>query len=423
MRRGQFRRWVAVGAALPLIVAPVLVAAPASADDVSSGLWYVDALHIKDAHAAGFTGAGVTVAIMDGPVNMQVPTLVGSNVQVQEPSVCLDDSGAPLPSTSVETSGSTNALHGTDVASVLSGTGAGYDGEAGVVGVAPGATVLFYAMAYDTADSLACPHDVPDPGFEVEDALATDINDAIDKGADIISISLGLNGSGALTDAIARAHREGVVVLGAVPNDPLALGGIVPGAMNGVVAVVASDSAAQVLTQAPWGTVAGPGVGILGQGAPGSAWTDQYLKEGSSLATPIVAGFLAMVLQKYPKATGNQLIQTLIHNTGGGNPDLVHTDELGYGIASATEMLGVDPTQYPDTNPLLTDDNSPSIEESTPGATPTATATDPGESTPGSGNPVGFLIVAGIVGLLVVIGLIVLIVILATRRSRTPGHS
>ena len=36
---------------------------------------------------------------------------------------------------------------------------------------------------------------------------------------------------------------------------------------------------------------------------------------GTSISTPIVAGFLAMARQKWPDATSNQLLQLLVHTT------------------------------------------------------------------------------------------------------------
>jgi subtilisin family serine protease len=58
--------------------------------------------------------------------------------------------------------------------------------------------------------------------------------------------------------------------------------------------------------------------------------------DGTSYATPIIAGLLAMVKRKYPVATGNQLIQTLIRNTGTGNhsPARDAEGEVGYGLVS-----------------------------------------------------------------------------------------
>lgn len=290
------RRWAAVAAALPLVLVP-LFAGPAHADDASTGQWYLDALHIRDAHAAGLTGAGVTVAIMDSPVNTEVPALAGADIEPQEPS-CLDDSGAQLPVTSTDLSGTSESLHGTNVAAMLVGTGAGYEGQIGIQGIAPGARLLYYSVVYDGADGeLICPQ-ANSQGFDVEDALGTAIDDAIDAGADIISISLGTHTSEILGAAIARAHREGVVILAAVPNETLKLNADWPGHANGVVAVGAVDSTGRSPANPDSGThdsftyttVAAPGVDILNQGTVGGAWTDQSLGGGHLVRDPDCGG-------------------------------------------------------------------------------------------------------------------------------------
>ncbi|MGH3439356.1 MAG: S8 family serine peptidase, partial [Sciscionella sp.] len=83
-----------------------------------------------------------------------------------------------------------------------------------------------------------------------------------------------------------------------------------------------------------------------------NGWRSTAWSTGTSPATAIVAGCLALVKQKYPDATGNQLVQDLIHYTGGSHP-FGWDPHYGFGIASVTEMLEHDPTRWPDVNPLL----------------------------------------------------------------------
>jgi len=150
------------------------------------------------------------------------------------------------------------------------------------------------------------------------------------------------------------------------------------------------------------------------------------------LATPIVSGFLALVAQKYPDATGNQLLQTLIHNTGADDHKLVldATGAIGYGFVSATRMLRVDPSQYSDENPLILDSGIPTIAEfasgyeagteptpsSTPSPSPTETTSDEQPRT-----PVGIIVGVG-VGALVLVTVITLVFLLA-RRSRQSSDT
>ena len=147
-----------------------------------------------------------------------------------------------------------------------------------------------------------------------------------------------------------------------------------------------------------------------------------------SNATPIVAGFLALVKQKYPKATGNQLIQTLIHNTGAGShkPVFDASNKLGYGIVSITSMLAVDPTTYPDVNPLVSADAgaSPTAQQiaGKPTASPSPTVSAGATAAAGSSvAPPSWLLpvlIGGGIILLLVIVAIVLVIVFATRRAR-----
>jgi subtilisin family serine protease len=163
--------------------------------------------------------------------------------------------------------------------------------------------------------------------------------------------------------------------------------------------------------------VAAPGVGILNQGTAEEGWAGQILGNGTSFATPIVAGFLAVTAQKYPDATSNQLIQSLIHNTGVDDHELTYDSAqlYGYGVVSLTHLLRVDPTTYPDVNPLLEPDGEPNAEEIAAAlaeATPQPT-TPPTEGTP-SWLPV--LIGIGVGGAVLVVAVALLIAVLLRRR-------
>ena len=61
-------------------------------------------------------------------------------------------------------------------------------------------------------------------------------------------------------------------------------------------------------------------------------------------------------MQRWPDATGNQILQSLIRNTKGnasGGPELDPEHKRGFGIVDPGKLLSVDPAQYPDVNPLL----------------------------------------------------------------------
>ncbi|RRJ85558.1 hypothetical protein EG850_13030 [Gulosibacter macacae] len=81
------------------------------------------------------------------------------------------------------------------------------------------------------------------------------------------------------------------------------------------------------------------------------------LRYGTSYASPIAAGTLALGMQAWPEATTHQLTQSMVHNTRGGNPGLAHNEVTGLGIIDPLALVAVDPSQYPD-EPAFTQNRS-----------------------------------------------------------------
>lgn len=329
--------------------------APASADDLSSGTWYFDKGHVQEALDAGFTGKGVKIAVIDTQINPATPTLQGANVTPVGKTYCYDEQGKPVPAISTDFAG---AKHGTHVVSLIVGTGKTTPGQIPIRGVAPQAEVLFYnsGLATSAKQSLTC-RDSAGKDYS-DESLAQAMNDAMDAHADIISVSLGGRYSASTNRALARALALGIPVVAGLTNDPLAAVGEFPAAGNGSVAVQAIDATSTVQKAGGFSNrslsvkVAAPGVGIITQGTAES-WNAQVLGNGTSLATPIVAGFLADMKSKFPKATGNQLLQTMIRNTGGTHHEPQWGDDRGYGTISLTQMRTDNPLAYPDVNPFF----------------------------------------------------------------------
>ena len=77
---------------------------------------------------------------------------------------------------------------------------------------------------------------------------------------------------------------------------------------------------------------------------------------GTSTGSAVLSGYLALAVQKWPDATGNQILQSLVRNTkgnGSGEAKLDPGHKRGYGQVDVARLLTVDPTQYPDVNPIL----------------------------------------------------------------------
>lgn len=436
------RRVSAFVVAVAAVVA-VGVAMPAQADDdLSSGSWYFEKGHVQDAHDAGFRGKGVTVAVIDSQINPDVTGLRGADLEIDETSFCRTLEGAEIPVVSTDPD---VAGHGTGVVSMIVGTGEADPGQLPLRGVAPDAKVLYYngvagTAAESEAGELKCYDETgEDRGM---DGVGRAIDAAVSDGADIVSISIGGGVSLVVTEALARAYAAGVVVVASLPNEH---GGVdAPASGNGVVAVQAFDEDVEI-QKGDYGiegglltpnnsqsvVVGAPGLGIL-QPADDPAWQEQRLEDGTSLATPIVAGFLAVVKSKFPEATGNQLIQTMLHNTNAEKHEPEWSDDLGYGAISLTSMLADDPLSYPDENPLFDNPQfefnsviGPTAEEvraaaeegakAIPSASPTAEAAASTDAQ-NAGAPWWPWAAGG--GLVVVLGIAIAVIVVNSRSRR-----
>ncbi|WP_233486710.1 S8 family peptidase [Zhihengliuella sp. ISTPL4] len=412
-----------------------LAPSAAAAGTAESGLWWFDRGDIQAAHDAGFDGSGVKVAVIDSQINPDVVGLRGADVTVREPSYCLDPSGRPYPAMSTDY---VAASHATRVASMIVGTGEAPPGGAPVKGVAPGVELLFYTapvldgVVNERGEDAEClQEDGTSFDEDGREGLDHAISDAVADGADIISISsFGTDAS----KGIAEAYANDVVVVAGMGNDDGI--DVLPAALNGVVAVQAFGEDGKIQNGqygkpnvSDYVVTAGPGIGLLLQGASDS-WEAQSLGSGTSYATPIVAGMLAVVKQKYPEATAGQLIQSLIHNTGTkGEHEPEWNSGTGYGAASLTGMLAVDPAKYPDENPIFDTEDpnaSPSLamvnEVKAANENEKATASPQPSSAPGEAQQPSEVsampwVIGGIVVAVLIVGGIILAIVL-TRSAR-----
>lgn len=339
-----------VGAVIAVLLGlPGTAAASAVAPNADDGRWYYSATGLAELHERT-TGDGITVALLDGPVNPAVADLAGADIQPHEPSYCAaEQGGAAYPATSA----GADAEHSTSIATMLAGQDVGIGNEPGIPGVAPGVTLRTYAIIVDGA-----PCETPAGQEHRQDDA---IRDALADGADIIAVPGNNNFS---ATAIAEALRAGAIVVAAGGNDG-ALSGL-PAGFNGVLSVGTVTPDVTLAEGSPYGE----GLGAV---APGAfirellpTWDTYWMTTGSSNATAYTAGALALLWSLYPEATSGQLLQALIRTTDGRVSEAPAQDAAwGYGTVSPRALLSVDPTTYPDENPFLLadEDAAPSIAE------------------------------------------------------------
>jgi Subtilase family len=253
------------------------------------------AIKAEYAYAAGASGLGVTVAVIDSGIDVDHPEFAG---RISSASADLFPGRAPPNVDDV-------LGHGTAVSGVIGAA----KNDIGTHGVAFNSTIL------------AVRADGPGGFFTYTD-LTTAMNYAVSKGANVINLSL----AGpppvdpAFAAAVASAVAQGRIVVIASGNDgdptpmcPACLAGT-PSGGNLVVAVGAVD---QLNNDSGFHNRAGasanyflvaPGVGVLTTGMGGG----MVSASGTSFAAPHVAGAAAVMLQLFPTLTPAQVVNLLL---------------------------------------------------------------------------------------------------------------
>ena len=312
--------------ALALSVGAVAVApSSARADDTITTQDYFSYYKLDQARAKGYTGKGVTIAMIDGTVDTSAPELAGANITVKTPCTYKEDNAS--------------RTHATAIASILVSKN---------YGVAPDATLIAYSVPTKQATkSDECKQDTSGLKGTAYGAIEMAIND----GAQIISISRSDNSkdSKAQKWAITRAMAQGVIIVGPMGNDAQDENDVSYARWSGTVGVSAIGTDGQLSSYSSWGQ------GVVAAGVGGPVKARDYEAggvkdmQGTSFATPVVAGQIALARSRWPQATPNQILQLVTHS---GSNNGAWDQYTGYGALSMDAMLGNDPSQYPDENPL-----------------------------------------------------------------------
>ena len=337
--RGRVARVGGVGVSCVALAVGALVASPgaAVAADPITHQDYVDYYHLDSARAKGYTGKGVIIALIDAPVDTSDPELAGATIV--DKSRCTIEASMD------------SRYPATGMAAVLVSQN---------YGVAPDATLYVYQMSIRKDPSAGtCLQN----GHK-QDTYATLINQAIDDGAQIISISQdSVDHSENLKWAIARAMSQGVIIVNSAGNNARDDNNNQLGWWSGGVGVSAIGTDGKFTSYSSWGngvttTAVGGPIKVRDFDTGADATTT-----GTSNSAALVSGFLALARAKWPNATPNQILQLLVNTTQ--NPDGKRDKYTGYGAIDPGKMANTDPSQYPDENPLAQKEggSSPTVEE------------------------------------------------------------
>ena len=264
--------------------------APTALDVAATEPAWMSLIGRDEAHAEGYTGEGITVAVVDSGIDSAHPDLVGQVVAQKD----FTD----------ENTMQDGLGHGTFVASEIAGTGAASNGT--YTGIAPGAK-LISARVLDSH------------GGGSDSGIIAGVEWAAQQGADIINLSLGIQGGyddgtsfqSQAIDQIARQY--GCLIVVAAGNDGGAQRVDSPATADEALSVGATYSDGSFASFSSYGPRRGDGAVKPEILAPGSntptsqgltgaqAGTTTYMAaEGTSMAAPLVAGAAALVKQADP---------------------------------------------------------------------------------------------------------------------------
>ena len=310
---------------------------------VNRALPFEDQLYDLPRLAPLATGAGVRVAVIDSGVDAKHPQLkgrvaAGRDLLHGDPDARQDCVG-----------------HGTAVASIIAARqleGVPFHG------LAPGATIVPVRITEkETIDGK----EVGQDGSPAQFAQAITWAASRSGGnARIINLSVVMTqDNGLVRRAVQQAVADGVVVVAAAGNQgdqanttpyPAAYSGVI-----GVGAVDVNGVRASFSQHGPYVDVVAAGKGVTAA-RPGSGHSPV---EGTSFAAPFVSATAALILQRQPQLTPDQVQRRIVATTdpapGGG-----HSDDYGYGLLNpyraVTETLGPESRPSPAAAPYTGDD-------------------------------------------------------------------
>jgi subtilisin family serine protease len=302
-----------------LVISALLAIGPSSAataDSVRDQQYWLDDYGFTSAWESS-QGEGVKIAIIDTGIDSSHPSLQGVVVGGT------DMSG--LGSSDGQTPVGSNSYHATMVASIAAGRG-----ESQIIGAAPKAQLLSVSIAFGVE------------GLDTDSQIANGIIWAVDNGAKVINLSLTRNSVSwpqSWDRAFLYAFENDVVVVAAAGNrvdgtEEVSAPATIPGVIsvggldrNGIPSQSFSTNGLSI-------GVTAPAEDLIGA-FPGGEYR---MWSGTSGATPIVSGMVALIRSMYPDMDAANVVNRVINSAKKDGFDNYSTS-YGYGVIDANQAL------------------------------------------------------------------------------------
>lgn len=282
--------------------------------------WYITKIQGRQAWDLSTGSTTVKVAVVDDAVlttheDLSANLVAGKDVSNN------DNNPSPPASASSE-----DFSHGTHCAGLVAGVASNGKGIAGI-----GYSIKIIPVKA-TSDGSG--------GKYIENAYEG-VDWAMNNGAQIISMSWGSEGFEQTgQDMMTLAHNSGIILVAAAGNENTS-SQLYPAAYSNVMAVAATDQSDRKSSFSNYGTwvdISAPGVNMLSTVAGANNNYEYY--NGTSMATPLVAGLLGLAKSYKPTATNTEIINCLYSSADNiSSLNTSYTGKLGAGRINAYKCL------------------------------------------------------------------------------------
>ena len=327
--------------------------------------WYFSRIETEKAWEKVNSSPDIVIAVIDSGVDIKHPDLK-ENIWVNDKEIpgnnfdddhngFVDDANGwdfinnePNPGPQFSTGWTESGIsHGTMIAGIISAKG---NNNQGVAGVTWQSKIMALKVLNDRGEGKLS-------------SVVRAIDYAVNNGADIINLSFtGFGYSESLREALERAYSKGVIVVAAAGNEQAGGTGvntdkksIYPACYKGhnnedlVIGVAATDALDQKTSFSGYGArcidLTAPGISFFSTITKGGNEKEKNKEydgywSGTSMASAVVSGVMALTMQANPELSGRQVTDIVLgtcDNISQLNP--AYKNQLGYGRVNANNAV------------------------------------------------------------------------------------